>query len=181
MKNAERKGVVTKRKGDFYNVALEPAEGGEESNVYAGDLVKASRKVFSRIFVKSMNTIDKNGGVGQTQWQAQPQKPKKAGNGEFGKMVGKEVAAQQAPKPAAPSKTAEAAFLGIAALLAKPSLTRADFENFVSGMDETERMRLVSMLYNDPDFNKNSRKGRAGLLYLLWLFLMKMMGLFNKS
>lgn len=44
VKGVERKGTVKKRRGDFYNVTLEPTGKTEENNVYAGDMVKASRK-----------------------------------------------------------------------------------------------------------------------------------------
>lgn len=47
VKGVDRKGTVNKRKGDFYNVTLDAAEEQEKNNVFAGDMVKASRKEVS--------------------------------------------------------------------------------------------------------------------------------------
>lgn len=47
VKGVDRKGTVNKRKGDFYNVTLDAAEEQEKNNVFAGDMVKASRKKVS--------------------------------------------------------------------------------------------------------------------------------------
>ncbi|MBR4397452.1 MAG: hypothetical protein IKS93_06345 [Methanobrevibacter sp.] len=51
VKGVERKGTVKKRRGDFYNVTLEPTGKTEESNVFAGDMVKASRQIKSRYYM----------------------------------------------------------------------------------------------------------------------------------
>lgn len=51
VKGMDRKGTINKRKGDFYNVTLDAAEEQEKNNVFAGDIVKASRKISSRFYM----------------------------------------------------------------------------------------------------------------------------------
>lgn len=51
VKGVDRKGTVNKRKGDFYNVTLDATEEQEKNNVFAGDMVKASRKISSRFYM----------------------------------------------------------------------------------------------------------------------------------
>ena len=50
VKNVERKGTVKKEHGSFYDVELDPAPKKNETYVDINDMVKASRKLFSRFF-----------------------------------------------------------------------------------------------------------------------------------
>ena len=60
VKGVDRKGTVNKRKGDFYNVTLDAAEEQEKNNVFAGDMVKASRQINS-MAIKTLEKYYKDG------------------------------------------------------------------------------------------------------------------------
>ena len=60
VKGVDRKGTVNKRKGDFYNVTLDATEEQEKNNVFAGDMVKASRQI-SSMAIKQIENYYKQG------------------------------------------------------------------------------------------------------------------------
>ena len=56
VKGVDRKGTVNKRKGDFYDVTLDATQEQEKNNVFAGDMVKAS-KTIGELAEKYQDTI----------------------------------------------------------------------------------------------------------------------------
>lgn len=60
VKGVDRKGTVNKRRGDFYNVTLDAAEEQEKNNVFAGDMVRASRQINS-MAIKTLEKYYKDG------------------------------------------------------------------------------------------------------------------------
>lgn len=169
MKNAERKGVVTKRRGDFYNVVLEPTGSEEENNVYAGDLVKASRKVFSRIFAKSMDGIGKTNGANAY------------GNVYDGKLVGKtkgERGENALKFELMASEIADETIRKIMnEMIAKvlqlngTRIAEKDFEKIAAEMSDELKGALASVLKDKKEIQDKSAVGKYGLLYLLYLYL----------
>ena len=60
VKGVDRKGTVNKRKGDFYDVTLDAAQEQEKNNVFAGDMVKASKSIKS-MAIKQIEKYYKQG------------------------------------------------------------------------------------------------------------------------
>lgn len=60
VKGVDRKGTVNKRKGDFYDVTLDATQEQEKNNVFAGDMVKASKSIKS-MAIKQIEKYYKQG------------------------------------------------------------------------------------------------------------------------